>query len=232
MQNDGAPIERFEGEDWTFETKAQSPSVADPTSDTPTQTDNQVDPVPISPPTPILQAPSDDAPKPLKLKQSSTDSLSLDNILPEGSKRAKKSSSRVMDLISGKGRTSNRPSNPLVPTGIHIPSTTLETIGQEETDDSWALMMEDQFLEEYSLAIETADAKAIEPRALAKAKRRLEWLQWERGIHDELETLQLAETWTLVDKPHGANIVGSKWVFWAKKDAAGNVVRHKARLVA
>ena len=30
----------------------------------------------------------------------------------------------------------------------------------------------------------------------------------------------------------GVNIVGSKWVFRAKKDAAGNVIRYKARLVA
>ena len=29
-----------------------------------------------------------------------------------------------------------------------------------------------------------------------------------------------------------ANVVASKWVFQAKKDAAGNMVRYKARLVA
>ena len=32
--------------------------------------------------------------------------------------------------------------------------------------------------------------------------------------------------------PAGVNVVGSKWVFQAKKDAAGNVVRYRARLVA
>jgi hypothetical protein len=39
-------------------------------------------------------------------------------------------------------------------------------------------------------------------------------------------------TWTLVHPPPGVNIVGSKWVFRAKRDATGNIVRHKARLVA
>jgi len=42
----------------------------------------------------------------------------------------------------------------------------------------------------------------------------------------------VAGTWELVNAPEGANIVGSKWVFWVKKDATGNVVRYKARLVA
>ena len=44
--------------------------------------------------------------------------------------------------------------------------------------------------------------------------------------------MKAAGTWELVDVPAGANIVGSKWVFCAKKDAAGNVVCYKARLVA
>lgn len=34
------------------------------------------------------------------------------------------------------------------------------------------------------------------------------------------------------DPPAGANIVGSKWVYHAKKDAAGNIIHYKARLVA
>ena len=44
--------------------------------------------------------------------------------------------------------------------------------------------------------------------------------------------MQKAGTWELVDPPQGANIVGSKWVFCTKKDAAGNVVCYKAHLVA
>ena len=44
--------------------------------------------------------------------------------------------------------------------------------------------------------------------------------------------LRAAGTWEVVDVPVGVNVVGSKWVFRAKKDVAGNIVRYKARLVA
>jgi hypothetical protein len=41
-----------------------------------------------------------------------------------------------------------------------------------------------------------------------------------------------AGTWELTIPLENADIVGSKWVFHAKKDAAGNMVCYKARLVA
>ena len=52
------------------------------------------------------------------------------------------------------------------------------------------------------------------------------------AMKEEITMLEAAGTWELVDAPAEANIVGSKWVYKAKRDAAGNVVRYKARLVA
>ena len=43
--------------------------------------------------------------------------------------------------------------------------------------------------------------------------------------------LKAAGTWKLEEAPLGANIIGSKWVFKVKKDAMGNVICYKARLV-
>ena len=37
-------------------------------------------------------------------------------------------------------------------------------------------------------------------------------------------TLKAAGTWETVNPPEGANLVSSKWVFKAKKDAAGVVI--------
>ena len=86
--------------------------------------------------------------------------------------------------------------------------------------------------DEYAFAAETSNAEALEPRSLAEAKKRPDWPLWEKAIEEELATLKDAGTWEVVDAPKGVNIVGSKWVFRAKKDAAGNVVRYKAHLVA
>src|SRR6266511_185908 len=83
-----------------------------------------------------------------------------------------------------------------------------------------------------SLAVEIGETEALEPRTLAEARKRPDWHLWEKAIQEELATLKTAGTWELVDAPENANIIGSKWVFRAKKDAAGNVVQYKACLVA
>ena len=38
--------------------------------------------------------------------------------------------------------------------------------------------------------------------------------------------------WELVQKPKGANVVGTRWVYDVKLDSSGAVQRYKARLVA
>jgi hypothetical protein len=47
-----------------------------------------------------------------------------------------------------------------------------------------------------------------------------------------LATLEAAGTWVLEEPPPGANIIGFKWVFKAKKDAVGIIAQFKACLVA
>ena len=56
--------------------------------------------------------------------------------------------------------------------------------------------------------------------------------KWKIAIQEELENLQKAGTWTIVERPKGRNIVKNKWVFRIKKDAARKVERYKARLAA
>ena len=87
------------------------------------------------------------------------------------------------------------------------------------------------FVNEFCMVAEMRDSEALEPRNLKEARSGPDWLLWEKAIEEELAVLKAAGTWELVNSPAGANIVGSKWVFRAKKDAASKVVRYKARLV-
>ena len=121
-------------------------------------------------------------------------------------------------------------------TDPHVPSTFIEDL--EKSGGAWAVedgspaLLEDFDGMEFVFVTETADVEALEPRTLTEARRRPEWPHWEKAILEELETLKAAGTWRLEDAPPGANIISLKWVLKAKKDAAGNIVRYKARLVA
>ncbi|TFY50793.1 hypothetical protein EVG20_g11324 [Dentipellis fragilis] len=124
-------------------------------------------------------------------------------------KRVRKPSARVRSLLAGEGRSSHWRSDPVVARGIRVPPAVVEDAMREGESDE----VEDV----HALVMETSDAEALEPRTLAEARR---------------GRTGRAGTWVMENAPSGANVVGSKWVFKAKKDAAGNVVRHKARLVA
>ena len=55
-------------------------------------------------------------------------------------------------------------------------------------------LLEDFEGPEHVFATDTADAEALEPRTLAKAKRRPDWPLWEKAIEEELVKLDTAGT--------------------------------------
>ena len=86
--------------------------------------------------------------------------------------------------------------------------------------------------EERAMAAAISYHEGLEPQTLQEMYRRPDRLQWEEAMKVEIEKLKKWQTWKVVPKPEGANIIGSKWVFKLKKDANGNVTSHRARLVA
>jgi hypothetical protein len=48
----------------------------------------------------------------------------------------------------------------------------------------------------------------------------------------EMDAVEQNRTWELADIPRGHRTITLKWVFKLKRDEAGVVVKHKARLVA
>ena len=51
-------------------------------------------------------------------------------------------------------------------------------------------------------------------------------------MDEEIEAIEKNQTWQLVKLPEGKDAIGVKWIYKTKFDADGNVVKHKARLVA
>ena len=50
-------------------------------------------------------------------------------------------------------------------------------------------------------------------------------------MHDELLQFQRNDVWTLIPRPEGKHIIGTKWIFHNKTDE-GNVIHNKALLIA
>jgi hypothetical protein len=128
--------------------------------------------------------------------------------------------------------TSACPSDPVLATGVQPP-----TVDGDDEDEMLNLAEvegedDDNDLDEYLLVAEVSKVEALDPCNLAEAKQQSDWPQWEEGICKELAMLKRTQTWELIDAPAGTNVVGSKWVFHAKKDAAGHIACHKAQLVA
>jgi hypothetical protein len=55
---------------------------------------------------------------------------------------------------------------------------------------------------------------------------------WCAVMQQEMETVERNRTWELTDLPASHRGITLKWVFKLKKDEAGAVIKHKARLVA
>jgi hypothetical protein len=65
-----------------------------------------------------------------------------------------------------------------------------------------------------------------------EAKRRSDWPKWQEAIKTELTSLEKNGTWSVVECLKEANVVGCKWVLRIKKNAASEIKKYKARLVA
>nr|GEW41968.1 ribonuclease H-like domain, reverse transcriptase, RNA-dependent DNA polymerase [Tanacetum cinerariifolium] len=56
--------------------------------------------------------------------------------------------------------------------------------------------------------------------------------KWIEAMNVGLDSINRNNTWELTTLPKGHKAIGLKWVFKTKKDANGNIIKHKARLIA
>jgi hypothetical protein len=77
--------------------------------------------------------------------------------------------------------------------------------------------------------VELNFTSADEPASFREAEREESWRQ---AMIDELKSIEDNGTWELTSLPAGQQAIGLKWVYKVERDEAGNIVRHKARLIA
>ena len=68
-----------------------------------------------------------------------------------------------------------------------------------------------------------------EPSNYYKAAKKKEW---EIAMKHEIDSIEKNQTWKLTELPAGKRAIGLKWVFKLKKNTDGEIIKHKACLVA
>lgn len=81
----------------------------------------------------------------------------------------------------------------------------------------------------FSAIVHSSNASIVEPSYFKVANSIFEW---QLTIKEEIEALNVQNTWSLVPLHSGKNLVGCQWVYRVKRNPYGSVARHKARLVA
>ena len=115
----------------------------------------------------------------------------------------------------------------MLPAGVQSGSRIEELVEEVNRGEEW----EGVSVEEFAMALVTESAEGIMP-SFDEAKRRPDWPKWQMAISEELDNLEQNGTWELVKCPKDTNVVNSKWVLQIKKNAAGEIEKYKARLVA
>ena len=85
-----------------------------------------------------------------------------------------------------------------------------------------------QTTEGLAAQLESCFLSQIEPK---NVKMALQDSSWVEAMQEELQQFVKLQVWQLVKLPKGVHPIGTRWVFWVKKDDRGVVVRNKARLV-
>jgi hypothetical protein len=86
--------------------------------------------------------------------------------------------------------------------------------------------------EEEEHALVAAASLSGAPTSFKEAVRSSDKPQWMRAMEDEMKAFIQTRALELVERPAGANVIGTRWVFKVKRNEHGEIERFKARLVA
>ena len=92
---------------------------------------------------------------------------------------------------------------------------------------------QERFGKSYSHDVQSKLTKIfIEPENFGNAINSEQKENWLEAMKTEIENLKETETWDLVPKGKGQNIIPGRWVYKNKHDSNGNIDKFKARYVA
>ena len=139
-------------------------------------------------------------------------------------KRIRKETEYIRLLKEGSGVTGSR--SEILPKGMQHGTA---TVGGGSEDDN-AVVVGELGIDQ-AMATVIQDAEGLMP-TYEEARRRPDWPKWDEAIQKELKSLKDSGTWRLVKRPPDANVVDCRWVLRIKKNAAGEIDKYKAQLVA
>jgi len=84
----------------------------------------------------------------------------------------------------------------------------------------------------YAMVARISEAEGLDPSTIDEARARPDWVKWDEAISKELTSLEAACTWDVIECPKGVNVIRCKWVFKIKRNAAGEINKYKACLIA
>ena len=113
---------------------------------------------------------------------------------------------------------------------IRAPQVTLETSSDSEEELALMNIPEENVIPTF-LTVAAKETETFEPKTLHQAKNDASWLEWERAMLEEVNSLNQNKTWELVDPLKDRRFLSGEWVFKLKRGLYGEVARHKSRWV-
>jgi hypothetical protein len=107
---------------------------------------------------------------------------------------------------------------------------TLDTSDESEEELALLNIPEENVIPTF-LTVAAEETEPFEPKNLHQAKNDTSWLEWERAMLEEVNSLKQNKTWELVDRPKDRRVLSGKWVFKLKRGPHGEILRHKSRWV-
>lgn len=143
---------------------------------------------------------------------------------------------QVCDSLSEVGPPDALNLSPSTSSGFQTPiSETPPPAGLSNESDDWSSRLRPRthrpnYFDDYECYFGEIDL--VEPQTYKEAITCDKSDEWMKAMKSEIDALEINDTWVIVDKPVGKEVIDSKWVYKLKRDEFGNIKTYKARLVA